>query len=225
MTWQNAVLTALKSIGQDLLAILPNILAAVVVMGIGLFLAGLMARLVSRIVQFTKLDMFLQKAIGLAKISDRGLAISASGLISWIVKWFLIIVTFIAVADILKWSQLTSFFEAVALYIPNVIITVLILFAGFVLGGGLKEMVIKAVKASTLPASSAGLLGTVSRWSVIIFAVMAALTQLGIASDLIKIFFTGFVGMLSLAGGLAFGLGGRDKASQWLDKVQKEIRH
>lgn len=225
MTWQNAVLTALKSIGQDLLAILPNILAAVVVMGIGLFLAGLMARLVSRIVQFTKLDLFLQKAIGLAKISDRGLAISASGLISWIVKWFLIIVTFIAVADILKWSQLTSFFEAVALYIPNVIITVLILFAGFVLGGGLKEMVIKAVKASTLPASSAGLLGTVSRWSVIVFAVMAALTQLGIASDLIKIFFTGFVGMLSLAGGLAFGLGGREKAAQWLDKVQKEIRH
>jgi len=80
------------------------------------------------------------------------------------------------------------------------------------------------VKASKLPASSAGLLGTVARTAVIVFAVMASLTQLGVASDLVKILFTGFVAMLALAGGLSFGLGGRDQAMQWLDKIKKEIK-
>jgi hypothetical protein len=128
------------------------------------------------------------------------------------------------VADILKWPQITSFFNDVAHYLPKVIIAVLVLLAGFILGGGLQELVVKTVKASTLPAHSAGLIGAIARWSVIIFSIMAALIQLGIATDLIKILFTGLVGMLALAGGLAFGLGGRDHASAWLDKVQKEIK-
>ena len=68
-------------------------------------------------------------------------------------------------------------------------------------------------------------LQTFARWSVIVFSIMAALTQLGIASDLIKILFTGFVGMLALAGGLAFGLGCQGAAGQWLDKLRKEIKH
>ena len=225
MTWQMAIMTALESIGTDILAILPNIIAAVVVLFVGLFLAHLLSKLVGRVVQFTKLDMFLHKTVGFERLSQKGMDVSAAGVVSWVAKWFLIIVTFIAVADILKWSQLTSFFESVALYIPNVIITVLILLAGFILGGGLKDLVIKGVKASNLPASSAGLLGTVARWAVIIFAFMAALTQLGIAADLVKILFTGFVGMLALAGGLSFGLGGRDKASAWLDKIQREMKH
>lgn len=225
MTWKHAILAALAGIWDKILKILPDVLAAVIVLCVGLFLASLLGRLARKVVEFTKLDTFLQKTVGLGRLKDRGMEVEAAGLVGWFVKWFFIIVTFIAVADILKWAQLTSFFEAVALYVPNVIITVLILLAGFILGSGLQEVVVKAVKASSLPSNSAGMIGTFARWSVIVFAIMAALTQLGIASDLVKILFTGFVAMLSLAGGLSFGLGGRDQASQWLDKIRKEIRH
>ncbi len=225
MTWQKAITTALQGIWSKIVMILPDVLAAVIVLIVGLFVSSLLGRLIRRMVEFTRLDNFLQRAVGLAKLKDRGMEIKAAALVGWFVKWFFIIVTFIAVADILKWAQLTSFFESVALYIPNVIITVLILLAGFVLGGGLQDIVVKAVKASTLPASSAGMIGTFARWSVVVFAVMAALTQLGIAADLVKILFTGFVGMLALAGGLAFGLGGQTHASGWLDKVRKEMKH
>ncbi|OGQ04564.1 MAG: hypothetical protein A3F82_10960 [Deltaproteobacteria bacterium RIFCSPLOWO2_12_FULL_44_12] len=225
MSWRDAILSALQGIWMKILGKLPDVFAAVVVLFVGLFLAGLLGRLVRRMVEFTRLDTFLQETVGLGKLKQRGLEIHAAALIAWFVKWFFIIVTFIAVADILKWGQLTSFFEQVALYIPNVIITVLILLAGFILGGGLQELVVKSVKASTLPASSAGVIGTAARWAVIGFSIMASLTQLGIAADLIKILFTGFVGMLAVAGGLAFGLGGQSQAGQWLDKVRKEIKH
>ena len=151
--------------------------------------------------------------------------ISAAGLVGWVVKWFFIIVTLIAVADILRWPQLTNFLESVALYLPNVIIAVLILLVGFILGNGLRDLVTKAVRASELPEASAGLLGTVARWAVIVFAIMATLTQLGVAADLVKILFTGLIAMLALAGGLSFGLGGKDHASLWLTKIKKEIQH
>jgi hypothetical protein len=218
-------LNALTRLWNDIITIIPNIVAAIIVLVVGLILAGLLGRLVHRLIDFTKFDTFLEKAVGLNKLKERGINVTAAGLVSWTVKWFLIIVTFIAVADILQWDQLTRFFEAVALYIPNVIITVLILLVGLILGGGLKELIIKTVKASTFPDASAGLLGTVAQTAVIVFAVMAAFTQLGIAEDLIKILFTGFVAMLALSGGLSFGLGGRDKAAEWLDKIHKEIQH
>jgi hypothetical protein len=224
LTWRDAIVQALQGFVNKIVAIVPNIIAAIVVLIIGLLLASLLGHLARKLIDLTKLDVFLHKTVGLGKLKEQGIKITASSLVGWVVKWFIIIVTFIAVADILRWPQLTSFFEAVALYIPNVIIAVLILLVGFILGGGLKDIVIKAVKASKLPASSAGLLGTVARTAVIVFAVMASLTQLGVASDLVKILFTGFVAMLALAGGLSFGLGGRDQAMQWLDKIKKEIK-
>ena len=59
-------------------------------------------------------------------------------------------------------------------------------------------------------------------WS---FAVVVAINQLGIATNLINTLFTGFVGALAIALGLAFGLGGRDLASRtlenWYDQAQE----
>jgi len=56
-----------------------------------------------------------------------------------------------------------------------------------------------------------------------VFTFMAALIQLQIAEDLISVLFTGFVAMLALAGGLAFGLGGREHAARVLDKLKQDI--
>lgn len=225
LTWRDAIWNALQSFLKDIAVVIPNIIAAIIVLIIGFILASLLGRLVKHLIDLSKLDSLLQKAVGIQKLREKGLKMTAASLVGWAVKWFFIIVTFIAVADILKWDQLTNFFQSVALYVPNVIIAVLILLAGFILGGGLKDIIVKAVKASSLPQTSAGLLGTVARAAVIIFAIMAALTQLGVASDLVKILFTGFVAMIALAGGLSFGLGGRDHATEWLNKIKREIQH
>jgi small-conductance mechanosensitive channel len=225
MTWKDAIIKALQNFVNDVISVVPSIIAAIVVLFIGLFIASILGHLTRKLIDLTRLDAFLHKSAGLGKLKEKGMNVSASAIVGWVVKWFFIIVTFIAVADILRWPQLTSFFEAVALYLPNVIIAILILLVGFILGNGLRDVVVKAVKASSFTDSSAGLLGTVARWAVIVFAIMATLTQLGVASDLVKILFTGFVAMLALAGGLAFGLGGRDYAAEWLNKVKKEIQH
>ena len=49
------------------------------------------------------------------------------------------------------------------------------------------------------------------------------LSQLGVAADLIRILFTGFVAMMALAGGLAFGLGGKDLAQDVLRGLKDKL--
>jgi hypothetical protein len=91
----------------------------------------------------------------------------------------------------------------------------------FLVGG----FVFNVVKGSTKAAGvmSATLLATISRWAIILFGIFAALIQLGIATSLISTIFIGIVAAISLAAGLAFGLGGKDEAASILRKLREEI--
>ena len=80
---------------------------------------------------------------------------------------------------------------------------------------------------SSLTASNLGTADTVAivvRYSIIVFASLAALAQLGIAKSMINTLFIGLVALLAIAGGLAFGLGGQDSAREWLDNVKKQLK-
>jgi hypothetical protein len=57
-------------------------------------------------------------------------------------------------------------------------------------------------------------------WTVVVFGFLTALTQLNIAATIIQTIVMGFIAMLALAGGLAFGLGGKDYAHHLLDKLK-----
>ena len=84
-----------------------------------------------------------------------------------------------------------------------------------------------SVKAAAQAAefAAADMVSMVTRYAIIVFAVLAALTQLEIAPELVEILFMGIVFAVSLAAGLAFGLGGRDAAARYLDKMTREKTH
>jgi hypothetical protein len=81
----------------------------------------------------------------------------------------------------------------------------------------------KVIKSSDLRVGQ--IVGTIAKWAIVIFSIMAALDQLGIASQLINTLFTGIVFMLSLAGGLAFGLGGKESAAKLVESLKEEMKH
>jgi len=169
-------------------------------------------------------DMF-KKAIERLKLkqafSKMGFKLDFAALIGWLVKWFLLVVFFIATADILGLSQITGFLNSVVLYIPNVIIAVVVILLGIIIGSFTGEVVQKAVKASKMHTGE--VMGGIAKWAIVVFAFMAALMQLGIASAMIQTLFTGLVAMLAIAGGLAFGLGGRDVAEEILGVLKKDL--
>jgi hypothetical protein len=90
-----------------------------------------------------------------------------------------------------------------------------------VIADALRKTVIASAKAADIV--SANFLGALTKWSIWIFAVLAALFQLGIGAMFIQTLFTGVVVAAALAFGLSFGLGGRDAAASYVEKIKKEI--
>jgi hypothetical protein len=87
----------------------------------------------------------------------------------------------------------------------------------------MQTVVVGAARAANI--DKANLLGGVTRWSLWVFAIMAALSQLSILSVFVQTLFTGFVVAISLALGLAFGLGGQEAAARFIEKLRKEVHH
>ncbi len=100
-------------------------------------------------------------------------------------------------------------------------IAVVVLLLGIIIGSFAGQVIEKAVSASHL--HSGEVIGGIAKWAIVVFAFMAALVQLGIAAGMIQTLFTGLVAMLALAGGLAFGLGGRDHAENVLGTLKRDL--
>lgn len=215
------ITTSFSTAWEQFITFLPNIIGALVVFLIGWVIAVGLGKVASQIVKALKIDALLEK-VGLRKPLERaGLKLDSGAAIGWLVKWFFIIVFLMAAADILRLSQITDFLKSVLLYIPNVFVAILILVAAALVAEFLEKFVKASMEAAKL--STAKFVGSVAKWSVWIFALLAALIQLGVAPSLINIIVTGFVAMLAIAGGLAFGLGGKDSAKEVVSKLKGDI--
>jgi hypothetical protein len=217
-----AILEALISLWYGLVAYLPSLIAGIIILIVGIFLAKAIEKLVEKVIAAAKIDELIAKINVVKKIEEGGTKVVFSQLLGWLVKWFLYIVLLIAVSDILKLGQFTTFLKDIAMYLPNVIIAVLILVAGFVLAYFVDDLVVKVLKSSR--EKLANLVGAVAKWAIIVFTILAALIQLDVASSMIQMLFTAIVFMLALAFGLAFGLGGRDAAKDLIEEVKRDIK-
>jgi hypothetical protein len=216
-----AILDALQNLFYQVLGFLPEIIAALVVLIIGILIAKAIGQLVRQIIRAIKVDKYIKKINVIEKIEKAGTIVDFSSILGWLVKWFLYIVLLIAVSEILKLGQFTTFLRDIALYLPNVIIAVLILVVGLVLGEFIDNLIVSILKSTK--AKLGALVGTVAKWSIFVFAVLAALIQLGVATTLIQTLFTAIVVTIALSAGLAFGLGGRDAAKDFIEKMRKDI--
>jgi hypothetical protein len=206
---------------ESLVAYLPQVLGALAVFFLGILLAFVLSRAVEQVARVLGLDALSAHFEIKAFFEKIGVRLHIGRLLAWIVKWFCVIVTLIAATDILGWDQVTGYLQEVVLYLPNVMIAVIILLSGIVLANFVRRVVKSAVEAAQL--ESASFLSGTAKWAILIFTFMAALVQLQIAPDLIRVLFTGLVAMLALSGGLAFGLGGKEHASRVLDRLRKDI--
>lgn len=220
-TWADVINFTLQNLWAGFIGFLPNFLGALVILIVGLIIAAGIGKVIEKLVDALKLDRLLEQ-LGLGRLFERAdLRLNSGRFVGVLVQWFFIVVTLLAVSDILKLSAFSDFLKQVLLYVPNIIIAVLIMLAGVVVAAFLAKL----VRASVLAARfhSAHFLGALTKWSVLIFSFLAALSQLGVAGTLVNTLIMGFVAMVALAGGLAFGLGGRDVAASWLNKMKDEV--
>jgi hypothetical protein len=130
---------------------------------------------------------------------------------------FLVIFSFSIVAlDTLNMPAIETILEKFILYLPNVLVSVLILFFGYLLSNFLGRAALIASVNAGLKIS--GLIGRSVKLTLFLLAVTMALEQLGIGRETIVIAFAIVFGGVILALSLAFGLGGRDIAKEYLEK-------
>ncbi|OGZ00694.1 MAG: hypothetical protein A3A43_00660 [Candidatus Liptonbacteria bacterium RIFCSPLOWO2_01_FULL_56_20] len=216
--WTDVVAGSLERLWQGVLVFLPNLIGALIILLIGLIVGSGLGALVEKIFEAIKLDSLLGR-MGLGPYFERaGMRLRASRFLGQIVNWFLVIAFLLAASDVLGLFALSAFLKDVLFYIPNIVAAVLIMLAAVVLGNVLRKIVQASVMSARLHA--ANFLGTLTWWAVVIFGLLAALVQLNVAVAVIQTLVTGLIAMLALAGGLAFGLGGKDYAAYLIGKLR-----
>lgn len=217
-TWADAFALPLQSTWEIIVRFLPSLIGALVVLIIGLLIASLLRALFEKIVNLLKIDSLLKKLGFEAFVERTGYHLSSGRFVGGLIYWFFVVVVVLAVSDILGLWGLSTFLNDVLLYFPNVIAAVLILLAALVVANFLRGLVRGSIMGARLHASR--FLGTLTWWAVAVFGFLAALIQLGVAGVLIQTIITGFIAMLALAGGIAFGLGGKDYAAHMIEKFR-----
>lgn len=221
-TWTEVITGSLQLLWTGFIGFLPSFLGAIIIFIIGWVIASVLGKLSAQIIRVLRIDSILEK-MGFKKSLERAnLNLDSSKFMGELVRWFFIIVFLMAATDILGLTQVTDFLVRVLLYIPQLIVAVLILLAAVLIANFLQRIVRASVEAAGF--SSANTLAAITKWSVLVFAILAALIQLGIAPALIQTIFTGFVAALVISSGLAFGLGGKDFAASILNKFRKDIK-
>lgn len=220
--WTQILAGTFESLWLDVANIVPNLLVAIALLLLGWIVGAGVGKLVAQIISTLKVDSALRTA-GVEKIVERsGYKLSAGGFLGALVKWFIIIVFLVAALDVLRLEQANMFLrEVVLFYLPQVIVAVLILLIAALVADFVKNFVVASAKAAEV--GSPYFLGSVAHWAIWIFAILAALDQLSVASAFIQTLFTGFIVAISLALGLSFGLGGKDAAARYIERVSSEL--
>jgi len=162
----------------------------------------------------------LAELLGLKHFLDRTrVKLSPSHVIAKTVKAYLIFLFFIEATKIAKLTEVAEFLTSVIDYVPQVIIAVFIILVGIRIGHTM-ELII-STSLGFAKDTTAHALGIAAKYTMVTFAILAALSQLQIARILIETLFIGFVAMLTIAGGLAFGLGGKDVVKELLETLKK----
>ncbi len=221
LTLGDVVQSSLQNLWLGFAGFLPKLIGAVIVFIVGVLVALALKSLVMRLSDLLRLDTLAERIDLKSSLAKVGLTLRVNGFLGWLVKWFVVIASLLAATDVLDWPQVTDFLKQVIFYLPNVFIAAVIFLAGIVLADFVRRVVHHAVEASGL--ASADFVAGISKWAILIFTLMAALVQLQIADSMIRTLFTGLVALLALAGGLAFGLGGRDQAARFLDRLRKDL--
>lgn len=222
-TLGDTISLAFADIWAGAVAFLPTLIAALVIFIIGWIVGSVVDRLIMHLVKVIKLDTALEQAGFGAVVKRAGMNLNSGAFIGGLVKWFIIVAFLVASIEVLGLEQVNVFLQQVVLlYLPQVIVAVLMLLVGIVIADVLSKIVVSSARAANVKSSN--VLGAITKWAIWIFALLAALVQLGIAVGFIQTLFTGVVVALSLAFGLSFGLGGQEAAARYIEKIREEIK-
>jgi len=217
--WKNLIVEPVTQMLTKMMAYLPVLLGALIILIAGWFVAKAIKRIVDWLLKLIRFNMLADKA-GISEILKKGnLEISAGEVISRLVYWLIVIMVLVMAVDALGLPKASDVLASLFAYVPKVIAALLVLVVAMFLASFVSGIVRTAAGNASLPKPE--MFAGVSRWAIIIFAVTISLEQLGIASLLVTTTFNIILGGVCLALAIAFGLGGKDIVAKYLEELKK----
>jgi hypothetical protein len=205
-----------------LFSAIPKILGFALIVIIGWFIASLIDRGLAMLLRKIHFNDLATRAGLTDFVQKMGMNTDAAGMIGLVVKWFIRLIALVVGFDALGLPAVSEVLRQLLLWLPNVVVALVVLVIGGLAARGLSNVVRGA--ASEAGITNANFLARLASFVVWAFAIVVAVNQIGIAVELVNILFTAVVGALALGLGLAFGLGGRDTASDIVRRMYSKTQ-
>jgi small-conductance mechanosensitive channel len=193
------------------LSYLPQLIGAIVILIVGYVIARALQAIVGRVLEGIGFDRWMERG-GIKQFFDRAdTEHTPHSILGRLVFWFVFIIAITMAADALGIPQVSAVLAQLVAYIPNIIAAILILILAALLANFLSSIV--------RGATGSRILTDIARYAIIVYAVFAALTQLGVAVELTAPTFLIVLGAVALAAAIAFGLGSREVARDIVEKA------
>jgi small-conductance mechanosensitive channel len=193
------------------LGYIPQLIGALIILLVGYIIAKALQAIVGRVLEGIGFDRWMERG-GIKQFFDRAdTEHTPHSILGRLVFWFVFIIAITMAADALGIPQVSAVLAQLIAYIPSIIAAILILILAALLANFLSSIV--------RGATGSDILASVARYAIIVYAVFAAVTQLGIAVELTAPTFLIVLGAVALAAAIAFGLGSREVAQDIIEKA------
>ncbi|MEI6267148.1 MAG: hypothetical protein WCP14_04655 [bacterium] len=203
---------------EGVIKFIPNLIAAALVVAIGVIVAWAVKYVIVKGLSYIKLKKYTD-AVGLGKIFTE--KVEFASLLGDLAKWTIIIVFLIPAFEILGLAQINIVLMSLVSFIPSVVVAVVLVVVGAVIAD-LASRVVRST-AATIGAENADIAASFTKWIIILFVILGALQQVDILPGLFNTITIGAVSLLVIAGGLAFGLGGKEAAADVIVSFRKRL--
>jgi hypothetical protein len=210
--WSAALMSSLTTALGLLFSAVPKVLGFALILLLGWLIASLVEKGVAALLRTIHFNDLSERS-GLAEfVRKMGAGTDSSGMIGAVTKWFIRLIALVVAFDALGLPAVSDVLRQLLLWLPNVVVALVVLVVGGLAARALRNLVRGAAAEGGL--GNRKFLAQVAHTLVWAFAIVVAVNQIGIATDLVNTLFMAVVGAVALALALAFGLGGRETASR-----------
>lgn len=215
----NTIKDSFYDLADQAIAFIPKLVVALLLLLVGLIVAGAVAKLVNKIVNYVETHKVTKTAMDKLGVS----IISLSDIAAVFARWSILLIFIGAAVEVLELQVLTDTFDSLIAYIPNIFAFAVVAGLTVIAANVLQDIVTQS--ASKAKVSSYRMIGTATKWAVLVFGITLAAAQLGLDLTIINNNLTVIVGGIMLAFAIAFGLGGRDTAGKIVSDMYKNNRN
>jgi hypothetical protein len=205
-----------RELGNHIMSFLPNLATMLVILTVGIALAVVLRKLLARFLRAVRFNDLAYNIGFTAILFKSNIHQTPAAVIANIVYGVVLLLTFLTAVSALNLTVTSNAIPVFFAWIPNLIVSSVVLAGGYLLSKFIgRSVLLTAVNAEI---RSARLISYSVQTLIMLFTISVSLEQIGLAQNTIIAAFSILFGGLVLALSIAFGLGGRDLARDFLER-------